>query len=55
MAGKATNGKTETFVTYVVAKAHDGLKKGEIVRRKAGDTSAMYCVSLGLWKIKENE
>lgn len=52
MAGKATKGKTETFITYVVVKAHDGLKKGDEVVRKAGHKGAEYCVSLGLWKKK---
>lgn len=53
MAGKATQGKTETFITYVVVKAHDGLKKGDEVVRKAGHKGAEYCVSLGLWKEKK--
>lgn len=53
MAEKANKGKTESFITYKVVKAHDGLKKGEILTRKAGDRSAEYCVSLGLWKRKE--
>lgn len=53
MAGKATKGKTETFITYVVVKAHDGLKKGDEVVRKAGHKGAGYCVSLGLWKEKK--
>jgi len=52
MAGKATKGKSETFITYVVVKAHDGLKVGEERIRKAGDKGAEYCVSLGLWKKK---
>lgn len=51
MAGKATKKtKTESFITYEVVKAHDGLYKGEIIRRKAGDSGAAYCVELGLWK-----
>lgn len=50
MAAKATKGKNETFTTYMVVKAHDGLKKGEIKSLKAGDSYAEYCVSLGLWK-----
>lgn len=54
MAGKATKGKTETFITYVVVKAHDGLAKGEEVIRKAGHKGAEYCVSLGLWKEKKS-
>jgi len=53
MAGKATKGKNETFITYVVVKAHDGLKKGDEVVRKAGHKGAEYCVSLGLWKEKK--
>ena len=53
MAGKATKGKNETFITYVVVKAHDGLKKGEEVVRPAGHKGAEYCVSLGLWKEKK--
>jgi hypothetical protein len=55
MAVKANKGKTESFITYKVVKAHDGLNKGEILRRKAGDRSAEYCVSLGLWKRIEEE
>ena len=54
MAGKVTKGKTESHhfvnITYKVVKAHDGLNKGEILKRKAGDRGAEYCVSLGLWK-----
>ena len=50
---KATKGKSESFITYVVVKAHDGLNKGEIKVRKAGDKGAEYCVSLGLWKEKK--
>lgn len=53
MAGKATKTKTETFITYVVVKAHDGLQKGDEVVRKAGHKGAEYCVSLGLWKEKK--
>lgn len=53
MAGKATKTRTETFITYVVVKAHDGLKKGDEVVRKAGHKGAEYCVSLGLWKEKK--
>ena len=53
MAGKATKGKTETFITYVVVKAHDGLNVGDEVRRKAGHPGAEYCVSLGLWRPKK--
>lgn len=53
MAENATKGKTETFITYVVVKAHDGLKKGDEVVRKAGHKGAEYCVSLGLWKEKK--
>lgn len=54
MAVKATNkkAKAESFITYVVVKAHDGLQKGEIMVRKAGDRGAEYCVSKGLWKVK---
>lgn len=54
MAGKATKTKTETFITYVVVKAHDGLEKGDEVIRKAGHKGAEYCVSLGLWKEKKS-
>ena len=54
MAGKATKTKTETFTTYVVVKAHDGLEKGDEVIRKAGHKGAEYCVSLGLWKEKKS-
>ena len=54
MAGKATKTKTETFITYVVVKAHDGLKKGDEGIRKAGHKGAEYCVSLGLWKEKKS-
>ena len=50
---KAVKTKTETFITYVVVKAHDGLKKGDEVVRKAGHKGAEYCVSLGLWKEKK--
>lgn len=52
MAEKAVKGKSETFITYVVVKAHDGLQKGEEKVRKAGDKGAEHCVSLGLWKRK---
>lgn len=58
MAGKArTKSPIESFITYKVVKAHDGLKKGEVLVRRAGDRGAEYCVSLGLWKqvIKEEE
>lgn len=55
MAAKATKkGKTETFITYVVVKAHDGLNTGDLIRRKAGHPGAEYCVKLGLWKVKES-
>lgn len=54
MAGKATKGKTETFITYVVVKAHDGLKEGTEIVRKAGHRGAEHCVSLGLWKEKKS-
>ena len=50
MAVKANKTKTESFITYKVVKAHDGLNKGEIIKRKAGDFSAAYCIELGLWK-----
>ena len=50
---KAVKTKTETFITYVVVKAHDGLQIGEERIRKAGDKGAEYCVSLGLWKEKK--
>lgn len=46
--------KTETFITYVVVKAHDGLQVGEERIRKVGDKGAEYCVSLGLWKEKKS-
>ena len=52
---RESKGKTETFITYVVVKAHDGLKKGEEKVRKAGDKGAEYCVSLGLWKEKRTD
>ena len=51
---KAAKTKTETFITYVVVKAHDGLEKGDEVIRKAGHKGAEYCVSLGLWKEKKS-
>lgn len=51
---KAVKTKTETFITYVVVKAHDGLQVGEERVRKAGDKGAEYCVSLGLWKEKKS-
>lgn len=54
MAAKAVKTKNETFITYVVVKAHDGLKVGETRVRKAGDKGAEYCVSLGLWKEKKS-
>ncbi len=55
MAGKArAKDQKETFITYVVVKAHDGLQKGEEVVRKAGHKGAEYCVSLGLWKEKKS-
>ena len=47
---KAVKTKTETFITYVVVKAHDGLQVGDERTRKGGDTGAEYCVSVGLWK-----
>ena len=50
---KAAKTKTETFITYVVVKAHDGLQVGEERIRKVGDKGAEYCVSLGLWKEKK--
>lgn len=52
---KASKGRTETFITYVVVKAHDGLQKGEEKVRKAGDKGAEYCVSLGLWREKKTD
>lgn len=56
MAGKATKKvRTEDFITYVVVKPHDGLKKGEELRFKAGHSGAEYCVSLGLWKVKKTK
>lgn len=55
MAGKAkTKSLNEDFITYVVVKPHDGLKKGDEVVRKAGHKGAEYCVSLGLWKAKKS-
>jgi len=51
---RAAKTKTETFITYVVVKAHDGLKVGEERIRKVGDKGAEYCVSLGLWKEKKS-
>ena len=51
---RAAKTKTETFTTYVVVKAHDGLQVGEEKVRKAGDKGAEYCVSLGLWKEKKS-
>lgn len=51
---KAAKTKTETFITYVVVKAHDGLQVGEERIRKTGDKGAEYCVSLGLWKEKKS-
>ena len=54
MAAKAMKkGNDESLITYVVVKAHDGLKKGEMVTRTA--RQAEYCVSLGLWKKVETE
>ena len=50
---KAVKTKNETFITYVVVKAHDGLEIGEERIRKAGDKGAEDCVSLGLWKEKK--
>lgn len=56
MAGKATRkGRTEDFITYEVVKPHDGLEKGELIRRKAGHPGAEYCVSVGLWKVKKTK
>lgn len=49
---KARKAKTEDFITYVVVKPHDGLQKGEVMVRKAGDFGAEYCVRKGLWKVK---
>ena len=54
MAVKAIKGKTETFITYVVVKAHDGLKEGTEIVRRPGHKGAEYCVSLGLWKEKKS-
>lgn len=51
---KAAKTKIETFITYVVVKAHDGLQIGEERIRKMGDKGAEYCVSLGLWKEKKS-
>ena len=56
MAAKATKKvKTEDFITYVVVKPHDGLEKGEEIRRRAGHPGAEHCVSLGLWKEKKTK
>lgn len=56
MAGKATKKvKSEDFITYMVVKPHDGLKKGELRTMKAGHPGAEYCVSLGLWKVVTKE
>lgn len=56
MAAKATRkARTEDFITYEVVKPHDGLEKGELIRRKAGHPGAEYCVSLGLWKVKKTK
>lgn len=52
---KAVKTKDESFITYVVVKAHDGLQVGEEMVRKAGCSGAEYCVSLGLWKRKDKE
>lgn len=56
MAAKATNkGRAESFITYEVVKAHDGLKVGEEVVRPSGHKGAEYCVRLGLWRRKAAE
>ena len=57
MAGKAIRKKAtaEDFITYVVVKPHDGLKAGTEIRRKPGHFGAKHCVSLGLWKVKDEE
>lgn len=55
MAKAVSKSKSETFITYVVVKAHDGLKKGEEIRRPAGHKGAEYCVSLGLWREKKTD
>ena len=57
MAGKATRkkAKKESFITYVVVKPHDGLEVGEEKTFRAGHEGSEYCVSLGLWKVKEAE
>ena len=56
MAGKAVKkAGNEDFITYEVVKPHDGLKKGEERRFKAGHLGAEYCVSLGLWKVKKTK
>ncbi len=56
MAGKAVKkAGNEDFITYEVVKPHDGLEKGELIRRKAGHPGAEYCVSLGLWKVKKTK
>lgn len=54
MAAKANKGRAETFITYVVVKAHDGLKAGDEIVRRAGHPGADYCVSLGLWQEKKS-
>ena len=50
---KTKKTRSESFITYVVVKAHDGLQIGEERIRKTGDKGAEYCVSLGLWKEKK--
>ena len=55
MAAKAKKVSNEGFITYVVVKPHDGLLKGEEIRRKPGHPGAEYCVGLGLWKVKKTE
>lgn len=55
MAGKArTKSQSDGFITYVVVKPHDGLKKGAILRRKAGHPGAEYCVKKGLWQVRKS-
>jgi hypothetical protein len=56
MAGRAVKkAVNEDFITYEVVKPHDGLEKGELIRRKAGHPGAEYCVSLGLWKVRKSK
>lgn len=55
MAKASKKTGNDAFATFVVVKAHDGLMKGEVLRRKANDAGALYCVEKGLWKIKKEK